>query len=261
MNDIAKAGSSPVSTEVRTPAYGNFDINTDKLHHLLLFMGVGEKGFEREVFEDLKNVRARIASIRRGIGDDVHAVIPSGDLRPALDSVIERINAHYSGRKVVVEWLPVMMVTTVEAYLLDVLAYAAGIDPSLMERSEQSVSYAELTTASSLEEVMTELRYRWAKNFIEKGGPYSWIARLTKMGARTYRPETAQEMEMLWGIRHLIVHTAGVATADFTRRYPHLGIQVGENVRVDLGSLRNWFKHIYHFVDVTDTYFIQRCRL
>ena len=144
MNDSAKAGSSPVSTEVRTPAYGNFDINTAKLHHLLLFMGAGEKGFELEVFEDLKHVRARIASIRRGIGDDVHAV---GDLRSAVDSVIERINAHYSGRKVVMEWLPVMMVTTVEAYLLDVLAYAAGIDPSLMERSEQSVSYAELTIA------------------------------------------------------------------------------------------------------------------
>ena len=261
MNDIAKAGSSPVSTEVRTPAYGNFGINTDKFHHLLLFMGAGQKGFEGEVFEDLKNVRARIASIRRGRGDDVHAVIPLGDLPSAVDSVIERMNAHYSGRKVVMEWLPVMMVTTVEAYLLDVLAYAAGIDPSLMERSEQSASYAELTIASSLEEVMTELRYRWAKNFIEKGGPYSWITRLTKMGARTYRPETAQEMETLWGIRHLIVHTAGVATADFTRRYPHLGIQVGEKVRVDLGSLRNWFEHIYHFVDVTDTYFIQRCRL
>jgi hypothetical protein len=90
MNDIAKAGSSPVSTEVRTPAYGNFGINTAKFHHLLLFMGAGEKGFEGEVFEDLKNVRARIASIRRGIGDDVHAVIPLGDLPSAVDKQLPR---------------------------------------------------------------------------------------------------------------------------------------------------------------------------
>jgi hypothetical protein len=178
-----------------------------------------------------------------------------------VNSVIERMKAHNSGFNMVMEWLPVMMVTTVEAYLLDVLAYAAGIDLSLMERSEQSASYAELNIASSLEEVMTELRYRWAKNFIDKGGPDSWIARLTKMGARTYRPETAREMETLWGIRHLIVHTAGVVTADFTRRYPHLGLQVGAKVRVGNAVLQRWFDHIYHFVDVTDTYFIQRCRL
>src|SRR5437870_6764330 len=132
------------------------------------------------------------------------------------------------GANMAVEWLPVMIVTTVEAYLMDVLVCAAGIDPTLMKRSEQSISYSELTKASSLDEVRTELRYRWAKNFVDTGGPQCWVSRLTAMGARAYRPETAKEMETLWGIRHLIVHSVGVATMDFTRRHSHLGIKVGE---------------------------------
>ena len=54
-------------------------------------------------------------------------------------------------------WLPVIIVTITEVYLLDVLPYAASIDPALMQHSEQSASYAELTSASSLEEgVYTE---------------------------------------------------------------------------------------------------------
>jgi hypothetical protein len=153
-----------------------------------------------------------------------------------------------------------MMVTMVEAYLVDVLAYAAQHHSTLMERSEQSLSYSELTSAVSLDEALTELRYRWAKNFLDRGGPQSWVKRLTTLGARGYRPDTAPALEALWGIRHLLVHTAGVVTADFTRRHPHLGMQVGEKVPVNLPQMHTWLEHILDFVNVTDTFFIQLCR-
>ena len=162
-----------------------------------------------------------------------------------------------SGVVVLWEWIPVMLVTIVEAYLIDALTYAAQHDSRFMERSEQSMSYAELRSAASLDDVLTELRDRWARNFVNKGGPQSWVDRLTKMGARGYRPGTAQEMETLWGIRHLIVHRAGVATAEFTRLHPHLGVNVGEEVHISPAQISKWIEHIQDFANVTDTFFLQ----
>ena len=99
---------------------------------------------------------------------------------------------------------------------------------------------------------------RWAKNFRNEGGPDSWIEQLIKMGARGYRPETAKEMETLWGVRHLIVHSRGVATPQFVDRHPEIGVKVGENILIRQNQIIAWIKVVYHFVDVTDFYFVQR---
>lgn len=78
------------------------------------------------------------------------------------------------------------------------------------------------------------------------------------MGARGYRAETAKEMETLWGVRHLIVHSRGVATAKFVRQHPEIGAKVGERILIRPAQLTAWFKVVDHFVDVTDLYFVQR---
>jgi hypothetical protein len=83
--------------------------------------------------------------------------------------------------------MPVLMVTIVEAYLKDVLIYAAGMLPTLMEQSEQTASYRDVLSAQSLQEVINELRGRWAKQFVDKGGPTGWMKSLEAMGARGYR--------------------------------------------------------------------------
>ena len=128
----------------------------------------------------------------------------------------------------------------------------------IMESSEQSASYAEVKRAQFLEELTEELQSRWARNFVDDGGPDRWIKRLTKMGARGYGPETADEMETLWGVRHLLVHSVGVGTPDFVRRHPEIGIKVGESILIRSNQLTAWIKVAYHFVDVTDFYFMQR---
>ena len=78
------------------------------------------------------------------------------------------------------------------------------------------------------------------------------------MGARGYRPETAKEMETLWGVRHLLVHSVGVATPEFVRRHPEIGVKVGESILIRSDQLSAWIRVAYHFVDVTDFYFVQR---
>jgi hypothetical protein len=65
-------------------------------------------------------------------------------------------------------------------------------------------------------------------------------------------------METLWGVRHLIVHSAGVATPAFVHRHPEIGATVGESILIRSGQISAWVDVIYHFVDVTDFYFVQR---
>jgi hypothetical protein len=156
-------------------------------------------------------------------------------LQRLSDTLLKPSNQFTGGLLTVREWLPVLLVTTVEAYLEDVLIYAAKIDPAIME-SRSKVPYANVVSARSLEELKQELREklppRWARNFRDDGGPDSRIEQLTKMGARGYRPETAKEMETLWGVRHLIVHSRGVATPEFVDRHPEIGVKVGENILI-----------------------------
>ena len=35
---------------------------------------------------------------------------------------------------------------------------------------------------STIEELTEEMRVRWARNFVDDGGPVPWIDRITKMG-------------------------------------------------------------------------------
>ncbi len=183
------------------------------------------------------------------------------EINEEISNYTEMMNAHLSGFSVGVEWIPVLIVTIVETYLLDVLVYAASTDPSLMKKSEMSASYSEMTNASSLEGLLQGLRYKWARKFINEGGPKYWIYTLTKMGARGYSSELTEEMETLWGIRHLIVHSAGISTPDFVRRHPDCGVAVSEKIQVKWNQLGDWIKHVYHFVDVTEDYFVKRCKL
>ncbi|PSB25768.1 hypothetical protein [Stenomitos frigidus] len=183
------------------------------------------------------------------------------EIKQEISDYAEKWDAHLSGFNVGLEWMPVLIVTIVEAYLMDVLVYTARTDSTLMEESKMSASYSEMTNASSLEELLQGLRYQWARKFINEGGPKCWIKSLKKMGARGYSSELAKEMETLWGIRHLIVHSTGISTPDFVRRHPDFGVAVGEKIQVRLNQLGDWVKHIYHFVDVTDAYFAQRCKL
>jgi|CXWL01.1.fsa_nt_gi hypothetical protein len=57
-------------------------------------------------------------------------------------------------------WQVVMLVTCVEAYLQDVLAIAASVDKTLMNDSQQVARYADVISATSLDELAGELRTR-----------------------------------------------------------------------------------------------------
>jgi hypothetical protein len=239
-----------VTNKLHTPAYENgFGPNTDKLSHLLGFIGKGVRSYSAAISEKLEVAKAKIGG----------GVDQQKGLVAILQEAAEQISQFAGGLQIIHGLMPVLMVTIVEAYLKDVLIYAAEIDATLMKHSGQAVSYKDLLNAESLKEVLVELRGKWAKNFVDNGGPTGWVKRLTAMGARGYRPSTLKLMEALWGVRHLMVHPAGIVTSEFVRQHSHFQKKVGDRFIVANNHLKEWLAGIYDFVEVTDVYFVKRC--
>jgi hypothetical protein len=235
----------------RTPAYTNgFGPNTDKLSHLLR---LGRKALESDMAE-VKTVSAGLVGLS-GTGSE-----QADKIRTAVEKIAKQVTDLTGGVLIVHEMMPVLFVTIVEAYLKDVLIYAAGIDTSLMDRTGQTLTYPEALNAKSLEEVLIKFRSKRARSFVDSGGPTTWIESLERMGARGYRPETVSQMETLWDVRHLIVHSAAVVNADFVRRQPELKAEVGKRFIVNNAQIKQWSAAMLDFVEITDQYFVHCCQ-
>lgn len=142
--------------------------------------------------------------------------------RKKLDRYIERT----SPAKL---WTIVMLVTCVEAYLQDVLSAAACADRKLLSKSGRL-----------------------------HGGPALWISRLGRKGVQAYPHDLVARMEVFWGIRHVAVHAAGVATAEFVTRHPKAVAVVGKRLQVGNRDLLMFLKAIGDFVNPTDAFFLGR---
>lgn len=184
--------------------------------------------------------------------------IPTSDSQERIARrKLEGVNAALDKVLVLLEWAPVILVTAVEAYLQDVLASVAAVDTTLMARSNQTVSYLELTRAVSLQDVLEQGRLRWARNVLDNGGPSYWIKRLERMGARGYDKDTATRLERLIGTRHVVVHSAGIVTRDFVGRHGAVA-RFGERVPVTLALQSEWAAAAFDFAGTTDKFFVGR---
>ncbi|HSL04332.1 MAG TPA: hypothetical protein VK901_12455 [Nitrospiraceae bacterium] len=155
-------------------------------------------------------------------------------------------------------WQVVMLVTCVEAYLQDLLAIAASVDPKLMDKSQQLAPYTDVISATSLDELASKLRTQWARGWLSDGGPTRWISRLKRMGARSYSDGLASRLELIWGIRHVVVHAAGVATTDFVKRHPGVAAAAGNRVRVGTGEFGEFIDSVRGFLEPTERFFVKR---
>jgi hypothetical protein len=196
--------------ETHTPPYNNsFSPNTEKLRHLLNFLTIAVTEYQARLTAQVTDVSAKVASLTPPIGE-------ANEIIKSLEGLVEAMNELVGGVLVVNEVMPVLFVAVVEAYLKDVLIFAAGVDASLMERTEQTVPYKNALKADSLEDLMLDFRSKWARKFVDSGGPTHWIESLEAMGARGYGSDTAAQMETLWGVRHLIIHSAAIANAELS---------------------------------------------
>jgi hypothetical protein len=226
-----------------TPAYKNFSLNIDRLLELFQLIDAQIEATNREVIPQLKD---DLSSAKEK--DDVYGM---GAALGKYLSIKAAANFQF-------QWYAVMLVTLTEAYLQDVLSYFASIDEKLMNDSDQKASYQEIMAADSIDNLAQELRERWARNFIDKGGPKVWIKRLYRSGARGYADGLAEKMECLWGIRHVVVHRAGKVSTDFVRRHSELGFSRGDEIKLDGDQITSYAISVIEFVKTTDKYFCFR---
>lgn len=131
------------------------------------------------------------------------------------------VDVRYSMLKVQV----VMLVTAVEVYLKEILTTLAMFDPGLMteRESNQEWNYSDIHDASDRDTVLREFCYRWARNKIDGGGgPARWVEWLRGLGVQALAANEIVELEALWGLRHLYVHSGRTITPEFARRHPSL---------------------------------------
>ena len=243
--------SDQTQTPERTPTFHNgFGPNTDKLGHILKF---SQKATEKYTAE-LKTLSTGLVGLRGPGGEQAEKILT------ITKEMVKQVTDFAGGVLAIHEIMPVLLVAIVEVYLKDVLIFATGLDNTIMERTGQTKTYQDAVNAKSLEELILGFRTEWARSFVDNGGPTAWTRRLEKMGASHYRPETVSQMETLWGVRHLIVHSAGIPNADFVRRHPELKAQVGKRFIVNYAQIKQWSAAMYDFVDVTDQYFVRRCQ-
>jgi hypothetical protein len=66
-------------------------------------------------------------------------------------------------------------------------------------------------------------------------------------------------METLWGVRHLIIHSAAIVNAEFISHHPDFKAQLGKRFIVNNTQLKQWLEVMFDFVEVTDRYFARGC--
>ena len=228
-------------TPRQTPARETFAYNIEVVTSLMRLVDAQIDTLNREELPILREEIDRAS-------DDVYA----------KGAVLVKYFTHRNTVEFQIRWYAVMLVTITEAYLQDALSFCAGLDPRLMNDSEQKATYAEIVAADSLHTLAEELRTRWARNFVDGGGPAFWIKRLTRMGVRGYPDALAAEMERLWGIRHLVVHQAGRVNPEFKRRHPDLSDAIGTTIQVNGTQIGSFALNVISFVNTTDRFLARR---
>lgn len=185
-----------------------------------------------------------------------------------LQSRIECIENDLSGpwsidvRYAMLKFQIVMLVTAVEVYLKDVLTTLAMFDPGLMTERESSQEwhYADIRDASDRDTVLREFCYRWARSRIDGGGgPARWVDWLKGLGVPVLGVEDIAELEALWGLRHLYVHSGRAITPEFARRHPELAEKLLAH-GIDLEDALRWRSVCWSFVNLVERALVGRLR-
>jgi hypothetical protein len=129
---------------MHTPAYENsFGPNTEKLRSLLGFYHRGVESY----LPELKAFWPKLNALKAAapVIDQKDRLL--AESREIAEELAKQKSEREGGVATIHGLMAVFFVAIVEAYLKDVLIYAAEMDSSLMEQSEQTASHKELLNA------------------------------------------------------------------------------------------------------------------
>ena len=132
-----------------TRAWQAFEENLDSIGHMLALSS-------REAVA-LKTQAARLRTFTGTLsGKSLMTKLGRAKLVRWLNRIVKTLKTSGDRMQTINRWQVVMMVTCIEAYLQDVLATAARLDPELMKNSEQHAQYADVIAAISLDALADE---------------------------------------------------------------------------------------------------------
>jgi len=152
----------------------------------------------------------------------------------------------------------VMLVAALEAYLRDVLAFAARRDPSIMKQYSVGISANtdQLMTYQSIDEFRDTLPLEWARVWLDRRkSPKDWIGGLRKLGVDGIAEDAASRLNLVRGIRHVIVHSAGIVDRDFVRQHPEAGRSIGDKIHVGDEGIRSAANSVFDLFAPTEEHF------
>jgi hypothetical protein len=257
-----------MATTSHTKAWKAFEQNLDSIAHMVALVSRENAVLKTKSIRHasyMNPVITEVAWLKLSMGKSPERLLPplKTELAKLLRSSERYKRTRQTGRDrlgTATLWLVVMLVTCVEAYLQDLLAIAASADRTLMADPQRLVSCADVISATSLDELVSGMCTQWAREWLRKGNrrPTSWISRLKNMGARGYPNDLARRLERIWGIRHVVVHAAGVATANSVKRYPGVVAAAGDRVQVGLKDFGEFFNSTNAFLEPTERFFVKR---
>jgi hypothetical protein len=124
--------------KIGTKALSSFVLNFDKLRTLV-----------QSLLDSAERRMHYLKTLKDAIGSDEETPERTKGRDEPLDILVEEIENAEIVKGFVFQWLPVILVSFVEAYLEDVFTSCAQVDPTLMEKSELTSSYRDIVDAKS----------------------------------------------------------------------------------------------------------------
>jgi hypothetical protein len=113
-----------------------------------------------------------------------------------------------------------------------------------------------LLEATSIDEIKDGIKKTWAERFLRGTGPEGWAKRLTTLGVKGYTTADIFAIQHLFDTRNCIIHTNGIARADYVKKYLGQRLERGR-IRISLEQLIQWTAAIVNFVKTTDAFILK----
>jgi hypothetical protein len=157
--------------------------------------------------------------------------------------------AAFGALRITSYWLTVILCTLIEAYLTDVLVLIASRDASFAKQLAGIKAKAR-SVPSDRQRVRAWLKAH--KN------PKEWLQGLNEIGVTDFTDGLSSRLHDLLGVRHLVVHSAGVVDEEYLHHHPRSTWQLGSTAIIDDEMLRGFIRATFEFVAPIEAYMIPR---
>ena len=150
-------------------------------------------------------------------------------------------------------WLAAILVTLIEAYMKDVLTFVASQDPTIQEKERHSRPPSQVTKDQALPP------RKWASTWLQRRKTArQWIEGFELVGVKGFSPQLDNRLHDLLGVRHLVVHSAGIVDEDYLRHHPNSPWTLGSDAAINDKMLREFIQATFEFFAPIEAHCVDR---